>query len=143
MTNKEARAFLHSIREQDEELYRLLLEIAELRTAVENCTAKMDKDGSQTSKGGDKLSNLMCKIIDLERKCENLRISTNEKRKSVIEFAKELSQENDREYLLHRYVKCNGFYQTAMELDLSDSQTRRIDRKVVSEFAKKAKYFNI
>lgn len=136
MTNQESRAFLHSIREQDEELYRLLTEIAELRTAVENCTAKLDKDGSQSSKGGDKMSNLMCKIIDLERKCEKIRISSNGKRRTVLEFAKELTQDTDREYLIHRFVKCNGFYETAMELDLSDSKARRIDRKVVSQFAK-------
>lgn len=143
MTNAEARAFLHSIKEQDEKLYQKLAQIAELRTAVENCTAKLDKDGSQTSKGGDKLSNLMCRIIDLEKECENLRISADNKRKSVAEYAEELTQDRHREYLLLRFVESKGFYDTAMKMNLSDSTARRIDRKVVADFAKSFNNRNI
>ena len=139
MTNTEARAFLHSIKEQDEELYRKLTQIAELRSAVENCTAKLESDGSQHSNVGDKLSNLMCKIVDLEEECEKLRISADNRRKCVSDLAKELIHEEHREYLMLRFVECNGFFDTAMKMGLSDSKARRIDRKVVSEFAKSYK----
>ena len=137
MTDKEVRRFLHSIKEQDDELEKKLVQIAELRTAVENCTAKLDKDGSQVQKGGDKLSNLMCKIVDLERECENLRISADGKRKTLLEFANELTQEQHRDYLVLRFVECNGFYDTAMKMGISDSKARRIDRKIVSEISKR------
>lgn len=139
MTNAEVRRFLHSIKEQDEELERKLVQIAELRTAVENCTAKLDKDGSQVQKGGDKLSNLMCKIVDLEKECERLRISADNTRKTVLELADELTQEPHKEYLLLRFVECNGFYDTAMKMGISDMKARRIDRKIVSEISKKHK----
>ena len=143
MTNAEARAFLHSIAEQDKELYQKIAQIAELRTAVENCTAKLDKDGSQTTKGGDKLSNLMCRILDLEKECENLRISADNKRTSVVEYAKALTQDRHREYLLLRFVESKGFFDTATEMNLSDSTARRIDRKVVSDFARNFENHNI
>ena len=135
MTDKEVRRFLHSIKEQDEELEKKLVQIAELRTAVENCTAKLDKDGSQVQKGGDKLSNLMCKIVDLEKECENLRISADGKRKTVLELANELTQEQHRDYLVLRFVECNGFYDTVMKMDISDAKGRRIDRQVISDLA--------
>jgi hypothetical protein len=143
MTNAEARKYLHSIKEQDEELYRKLSQIAELRTAVENCTSKLDKDGSQMSSPGDKLSNLMCKILDLEKECERLRISADNTRKTVLELANELIQEPHKEYLLLRFVECNGFYDTAMKMGISDMKARRIDRKIVSEFAKYGSKHNI
>ena len=141
MTNKEIRQFLHSIREQDEEIERKLVQIAELRSAVENCTAKLDKDGSQVSKGGDKLSNLMCKIVDLEEECKNLHISADNKRKTVLDYANTLTQEQHRDYLVLRFVECNGFYDTVMLMEqkykkFSDSKARRIDRKVISDLAK-------
>lgn len=136
MTNDETRRLLHSIHEQDEEVYRILNEIAELRTAVENCTAKLDKDGSQMSSPGDKLSNLMCKIVDLEKEAERLRISADGTRKTVLELAEDLVQEQHREYLTLRFVECNGFFDTAMKMGLTDSTARRIDRKVVSELTK-------
>ena len=136
MTDKEVRRFLHSIKEQDEEIERKLVQIAELRTAVENCTAKLDKDGSQVQKGGDKLSNLMCKIVDLEKECENLRISADGKRKTLLEFANELTQAQHRDYLALRFVECNGFYDTVIKMGISDSKARRIDRKIVSEISK-------
>lgn len=139
MTNAEVRQFLHSIKEQDEELERKLVQIAELRTAVENCTAKLDKDGSQVQKGGDKLSNLMCKIVDLEKECERLRISADNTRKTVLDIANELTQEPHKEYLILRFVECNGFYDTAMKMGISDMKARRIDRKIVSEISKKHK----
>ena len=135
MTDKEVRNFLNSIREQDEELERKLIQIAELRTAVENCTSKLDKDGSQVQRGGDKLSNLMCKLLDLEKECENLRICADERRKTVLELAGELTQDRSREYLTLRFVEKNGFYDTAMKMGVSDSTARRIDRKTVSEFS--------
>ena len=141
MTNAEVRRFLHSIKEQDEELERKLVQIAELRTAVENCTAKLDKDGAQSSKGGSKVENLMCKIIDLEKECENLRMSADGKRKTVLEYANSLTQEQHRDYLVLRFVECHGFYDTTMMMSekykkFSDSKARRIDRKVISDLSR-------
>lgn len=136
MTEKEVRGLLHSIKDQDEELEKKLIQLAELRTAVENCTAKLDKDGSQHSMAGDKLSNLMCKIVDLEKECENLHISVNSIRKSVVEMSKSLAQDRHKEYLTLRFVKCNGFYDTVMKMNLSDSTARRIDRKAISELTR-------
>lgn len=136
MTDKDVRNFLHSIREQDEELEKKLIQIAELRTAVENCTSKLDKDGSQQLNAGDKLSNLMCRILDLEKECEKLRIRADNTRKTVTDLAEELTQEQHREYLMLRFVECNGFYDTVMKMDLSDSTARRIDRKVISDLTR-------
>lgn len=136
MTDKEVRNFLHSIRQQDEELEKKLIQIAELRTVAENCASKLDSDGSQHMGAGDKLSNIMCRIVDLEKECEKLRISADNTRKTVTELAEELTQEQHREYLMLRFVECNGFYDTAMKMDLSDSTARRIDRKVISDLTR-------
>lgn len=136
LTNAEVRSFLHGIKEQDEELYHKMMQIAELRTAVENCTSKLDKDGSQTTKGGDKLSNLMCRILDLEKECEKLHISVNSTKKSVLELAEDLTQDRHREYLTLRFIEYNGFYDTAMKMGVSDSTARRIDRRVISDLTK-------
>lgn len=136
MTDKDVRNFLHSIRQQDEELEKKLIQIAELRTIVENCASKLDSDGSQHMGAGDKLSNIMCRIVDLEKECEKLHISADNTRKTVTELAEELTQEQHREYLMLRFVECNGFYDTAMKMDLSDSTARRIDRKVISDLTR-------
>ena len=136
MTDVEARRFLNSIREQDKELEKKLVQIAELRSAVENCTSKLDKDGSQMSKGGDKLSNLMCKILDLEKECENLRINADWTLKTVKSVLDDLTQVRHKDYLMLRFVERNGIFETAMKMDVSDSTAKRIDKKAVSEFAK-------
>ena len=96
----------------------------------------MDKDPVQTSGSGDKMANLVTRMIDLiveVGECDEI----IERR---IEFLKmvgqELSNIRHQTYLRLRYVEQNSFYDTVVRMDLSDSTARRIDKRMISELTK-------
>ena len=68
MTEQDVREYLASIWIFAKENHDDLMRIMELRTAAENCSVRYDKESMQTSGGGDKLTKLVGKLVDLERK---------------------------------------------------------------------------
>ena len=137
LTEADAIAYLDSIQKFSKKNHEVLLQIMELRAVVENCTAKTDKEPIQSSGDGDKMASLVGRIVDLEREiCQRQKIIEH-RRAEVEEIAKSMDNERQREYLMIRYVEGNGFYDTVMLMDLSDSTAKRVSKKSVAEFTKR------
>lgn len=136
MTELEVKQYCESIKILTEKRNKKQEQIEELRSVATNCVVSMDKDPVQTSGSGDKMANLVTRMIDLiveVGECDEI----IERR---IEFLKmvgqELSNIRHQTYLRLRYIEQNSFYDTVVRMDLSDSTARRVDKRMISELTK-------
>ena len=136
MTEQDVREYLASIWIFAKENHDDLMRIMELRTAAENCSVRYDKESVQTSGDGDKLTKLVGKIVDLERQIYAKNNIIKQRRAEFEEIAGKMSDNRQREFLTIRYYDGNGFYDTALIMDLSVSTAKRVHRHGISEFTK-------
>ena len=135
-TEKDIKIFLSSIQEFSQKNHDRLLQIMELRAVAESCTVQTDKESIQTSGDGDKLANIVGRIVDLEREiCRTEHIIEHRKAKFE-EITNNFSDDRQKQFLTIRYVDGNGFYDTAMLMDLKDSTAKRIHRNAIANFTK-------
>jgi len=135
-TEKDTKAYLRSLWEFSKKNHMRLMQIMELRVIAENCTVRTDKESVQSFGSGDKMSNLVGKIVDIEREiCETDKI-IKKRRAEFKELSRNMTDERQREFLTIRYYDGNGFYDTALIMDLSDSTAKRIHKKAITEFTK-------
>ena len=136
MLESQAREYLHSIKDLTEKRAKKLEQIAELRAAAESCTVRTDKESVQTSGSGDKMANVVGRIVDLKAEIDDLGTMIGRRRTAIRMIADKMDDDRNSQYLTLRFLECNGFYDTVMLMDLTDSTARRVDRRTISEFAK-------
>ena len=135
-TEKDTKEFLMSLNDLSEKNHKVLMQIIELRAVAESCTVRTDKESVQSSGSGDKLSNIVGRIVDLEREiCDRERIILK-RRAEFEELSKKMTDERQRQFLTVRYLEGHGFYDTVMVMDLSDSTAKRIHRNAIAEFTR-------
>ena len=134
MTEKEVRDWLKSIKVYSDDRDNILEQIIQLRAVAESCTVRTDKESIQTSGSGDKMANVVGKIVDLQRKLTETDKRTSERREIYEKISEKMSDDRQRRFLTVRYYDGNSFYDTVMLLDLNDSTARRIERRAISEF---------
>lgn len=137
MTEAEARGFLESLNRDRAKLLKVADEIDEIRSVATNCVASTDKDCVQSSGSADKMINLVSRVVELERKSENLLDRFKSKvalTKSVIE---DVDNERMKKYLTIRFVYGNNFYDTSLKMKISTSTARRVDNESISAFVKR------
>ena len=135
-TEEDAKRYLMSLSEFAEENHKRLVQIMELRAVAESCTVRTDKENIQTSAAGDKMSNIVGRIVDIEREIYKTNKIIEHRRAEFEEITKNMSHDRHREYLTVRYYDGNGFYDTAMIMDMRDSAVKKIHRKSIAEFTK-------
>ena len=133
-TEKDTKAFLESIQNFATENHKVLVQIMELRAVAESCTVRTDKESVQSSGNGDKMSNIVGRIVDLEREIYQREKIIKHRRAQFEEISKRMSKERERDFLTIRYLDGNGFYDTAMLMDISDATAKRIHRSAIKEF---------
>ena len=137
MTENETRKWLQSIQLDSDELKKKFTQIEELRAVAESCTVRTDKESVQTSGSGDKMANVVGKIVDIEREIEKIDGLIIKKRNEFTDIVKLISDEREKEFLNVRYYDGNAFFDTVMIMNLSDSTVRRIQRKAITNFMTK------
>ena len=135
-TEKDTKAFLRSITDFERKNVETEIQILQLRAVAESCTVTTDKDPVQSG-GNDKMASIVGRIVDLEREIEGRKKIINHRRAEVEEIAKSMDNASHRAYMTIRYVEGNGFYDTLMKMDLSNSAAKRINRKSITEFTKR------
>lgn len=135
MTEAEVRGYLRGIKILTEKRVKKLEQIEELRSVATNCVASTDKEPVQTSGSGDKMANIVGKIVDLTREVNDIDRIVQERTWILMVLSKNFSDERYQEYMFTRYIDCNSFYDTVMKMDLADSTARRIEKKMILELA--------
>lgn len=135
-TEDDIKAYLRTLTEFSEKNHKRLMQIMELRTVAESCTVRTDKECVQSSGSGDKMSNLVGKIVDIEREiCDTDKIIVK-RRTEFKEISDRMPDERQRQFLTIRYYDGNGFYDTAMIMDLSDTTAKRVHKRAITEFTR-------
>ena len=135
-TEEDTKAFLRSLYEFAQENHDKLVQIMELRTIAESCTVATDKESVQSSSSGDKLTNIVGRIVDLEREIYRTDKIIKHRRAEFEEITGKMTNGKQRDFLTIRYFDGNGFYDTAMLMNLSDSTAKRIHKRGITEFTK-------
>lgn len=135
MTDRETREWLKSIKIYTDEIDNLLEQIEQLRAVAESCTVRTDKESIQTSSSGDKMANIVGRIVDLQKKMDDIDRRTLERRSIFEKISRKMSDERQKQFLTIRYFDGNSFYDTVMLMDLVDSTARRIEKRAISEFS--------
>lgn len=135
-TEEDTKRYLKSIKEFAMENKSNLMLIEELRAIAESCTVQTDKESVQTSGSGDKLANIVGKIVDLEEKIYRNEEIIQKRRAEFEELTKKMSDKRQVQFLTIRYYDGNGFYDTVMKMDLTDSTAKRIHRLAITEFTR-------
>ena len=133
MTEREVKAYLGSIKILSEKRDKKLEQIEELRSVATNCVAPMDKEPIQSSGSGDKMANIVGKMVDLLREVDELDELINNRKSLITIMTEKLSNDRNSQYIKLRFLQKNGFYDTVMMMGLTDSTARRIERKAISE----------
>ena len=135
-TEEEIKEYLASIWLFAVENHDNLVKIMELRTIAENCSVRLDKENVQTSGSGDKLTKIVGRIVDIEREIYKKNKIIKHRRAEFEEITKKMSDRRQIEFLTTRYYDGNGFYDTALIMNLPISTAKRIHRKGIAEFTK-------
>jgi len=135
-TEEDTKQYLMSLSEFAEENHKRLVQIMELRAIAESCTVRTDKESIQTSGSGDKMANIVGRIVDIEREIYKTNKIIEHRRAEFEEITKKMKIDRHKEYLTVRYYDGNGFYDTVMIMNLRDSTAKKIHRKSIAEFTK-------
>lgn len=133
MTEREVKAYLQDIKNLTEKRDKKLEQIEELRSVATNCVAPTDKEPIQSSGSGDKMTNIVGRMVDLLREIENLDDMIADRKSFATRAIGKMSNDRHSQYIKLRFLEKNGFYDTVMIMELTDSTARRIERKAISE----------
>lgn len=137
MTEKTAKEYLNSISHFHTQVLQKINQILELRTIAESCTVRTDKENIQSSGNGDKLANIVGRIVDLENEILDSYEIYSKRKQILTEIADEMTDKRHKQFLTYRYIKNHGFYDTLFEMGVSDTTGKRICQKSISEFTKR------
>ena len=133
MTEGDVREYLHSIKILTEKRDKKLEQIDVLRSIATNCVAPTDKEPIQSSGSGDKMANIVGRMVELTQEVKEYDEKIKDRKSFLTRMGAKLSNDRHQTYLKTRYIDRHGFYDTVMIMDLSDSTARRIDRKMIFE----------
>ena len=136
MTEREVKAYLESIKILTEKRNKKLEQIDELRSVATNCVAPTDKEPIQSSGSADKMANIVGRMVDLIREVDELDEIIRDRKSIIYRLSDKLSNDRHSQYIKLRFLEKNGFYDTVMKMELTDSTARRIERKAISEITR-------
>ena len=136
MTERELKGYLESIKVLSEKRDKKLEQIDELRSVATNCVAPTDKEPIQSSGSADKMANIVGRMVDLIREVDELDEIIRDRKSIIYRLSDKLSTDRHSQYIKLRFLEKNGFYDTVMKMELTDSTARRIERKAISELTR-------
>jgi predicted transcriptional regulator len=136
MTERELKGYLESIKVLSEKRDKKLEQIDELRSVATNCVAPTDKEPIQSSGSADKMANIVGRMVDLIREVDELDEIIRDRKSIIYRLSDKLPTDRHSQYIKLRFLEKNGFYDTVMKMELTDSTARRIERKAISELTR-------
>lgn len=136
MTERELKGYLESIKVLSEKRDKKLEQIDELRSVATNCVAPTDREPIQSSGSADKMANIVGRMVELLREVDELDEIIRDRKSIIYRLSDKLSTDRHSQYIKLRFLEKNGFYETVMKMELTDSTARRIERKAISELTR-------
>jgi predicted nucleic acid-binding Zn-ribbon protein len=129
--------YLNQINRLNIEIHNKLSEIYQLRELAVSISVVVNYDRVQTSSAGDKMSDTLAKIVDIENETSALIDELLEKRSRIIFQIDGIEDELNYRVLFSRYVEGKGNTAIADDIGYTPRQIIRIFYKALDEFEEK------
>ena len=134
-----AKEYLSQIRKYDNMINSKLADIYRLKTMACSMSIEPNDDRVQSSISGDRLSNTVAKIVDMENEVDVLVDTLVQKRNDIISKIDSMENDDYREVLTHRFVLCKSFDSIYEDIHMSRRNMFRVYDKALKEFEIKFK----
>ena len=134
MRYDDAKNYLESLKSLSQETLNLADEIDQLRALTISCTVSTDKDCVQSNGEMDKMSAIIGVIIELEKRVDAIKKIYWQRRKIVSKFLFTYEDEKTRDFIENRYIREKSIYVVSAMMDMSESNARRLQKKVIVDF---------
>lgn len=103
-----------------------------------------DPNKVQSSLSGDKMSNIVVKLVETQEELEDLIESYIDKRKYIISQIDQIPNQISYKILTDRYIEQKRYYEIANEIQYSEKWVRKAHARAIREFEEKfgAKYMD-
>lgn len=133
MKYDDAKNYLESLKNLSQEALNKADEIDELRAIATSCTVQTDKECVQSS-STDKLSAIVGRIVELEKRIESIKKIYWMRRKIISKFALTLDNEQYADFIENRYIREKSIYVVSAMMDIPETSARRIQRRIIIDF---------
>jgi DNA-directed RNA polymerase specialized sigma subunit len=116
---------LNNLIKSDEE------EIEQLRSLATSISGNMTQERVQSSTSNDKITDIVSKIIDLEKEIQDEIKRLIDLRKEVRDVINQVEDVNERLFLRYRYILFYQWKEISDKLDCSQTQVQRIKEKAI------------
>lgn len=134
MELQETYNYLLQIRRKGHAIRRKQLLCEELRSSLGARAIQYDRDRVQTSPT-DKVSEIICKVIDLEEQIERLQLEKAELVMEINAAVEQLEDEKEAMILTAYYIRRLTMEQVAEEMDYSLQHTYRLRKRGVQHIS--------
>lgn len=134
MELQETYNYLLQIRRKGHTIRRKQLLCEELRSSLGARAIQYDRDRVQTSPT-DKVSEIICKVIDLEEQIERLQLEKAELVMEINAAVEQLEDEKEAMILTAYYIRRLTMEQVAEEMDYSLQHTYRLRKRGVQHIS--------
>ena len=96
-----------------------------------------DPNKVQSSLSGDKMSNIVVKLVETQEELEDLMESYIDKRKYIISQIDQIPNQISYKVLTDRYIEQKRYYEIANEIQYSEKWVRKAHARAIREFEEK------
>lgn len=96
-----------------------------------------DPNKVQSSLSGDKMSNIVVKLVETQEELEDLIESYIDKRKYIISQIDQIPNQISYKVLTDRYIEQKRYYEIANEIQYSEKWVRKAHARAIREFEEK------
>lgn len=96
-----------------------------------------DPNKVQSSLSGDKMSNIVVKLVETQEELEDLIESYIDKRKYIITQIDQIPNQISYKILTDRYIEQKRYYEIANEIQYSEKWVRKAHARAIREFEEK------
>ena len=138
-----AKEFLNELINIDKMVDCKLGQIMKLRGRLTSIGCATDSERVQTSLKGDKITDTIAKIVELERLVNDDIDKLTEYKLKAREMIEEMENTIEKIVLYKRYFQCESFEQIAIECNYSWRQVHRIHGNALINFEKVFMSYNV
>jgi DNA-directed RNA polymerase specialized sigma subunit len=132
----DAKQFLRQIRQLDQEINSKLEEVEKLRSLAEKMTSTLSHDNVSQSGCGDRVSEVVAKIVDLDREITRSVDRMIDLKDKAIRLINQLDEPNHRLVLILRYINGYTWEQIAVKMGYVFQWVHVLHGRALREFAK-------
>lgn len=131
-----AKQYLRQVRRLDNTVNAKLEQVEVLRAMITRMTANLTTDKVQESNIPDKISTLICKIVDLEKEIINDIDKLIDLKTKVMRKIDSIQNDDYRLLLTLRYLNFKTWEQIAVEMEFTFQWVHELHKRALIEFEK-------